>query len=278
MGTTSGIAAHGYPTSPLSHHESSLVAFFPLYPFLVRLVAPLFGGDWTVAGTAVSFMAGAAACLAVGELARARAGAKAGMRAGSALHARARCRVLLTPAYAEGLAIALCAVTLILLDRRRWMAAGLIGALATSASSLALPIVVAAAWAAWVSKDRRGWVAPALASSGFGAYCLYLWAHVGTPYAWFDAERLGFGGHHVDLFASIRFFTTWSGVTLVETFCLAAAAAGLWAMRRAKVPGDVVGLRRAPLGVGHLRRRVVAHTAIPAQRFSIDRCRRDRHR
>ena len=229
------IAAHGYPTV-LSHHESSLVAFFPLYPLLVRLVAPLFGGDWAVAGTAVSFMAGAAACLAVGELARARAGVKAGMRAGW-LFALAPGAAFLTPAYAEGLAIALCAVTLILLDRRRWIAAGLIGALATSASSLALPIVVAAAWAAWVSKDRRAWVAPALASSGFGAYCLYLWARVGTPYAWFDAERLGFGGHHFDLFASIRFFATWSGVTLVETFCVAAAAAGFWAMRRAKVPG-----------------------------------------
>ena len=229
------IAAHGYPTV-LTHHQSSVVAFFPLYPLLVRVVAPAVGGNWAVSAIVVSFVAGAAACVAVGGLARARAGTQAGERAGW-LFALAPGAAFLSPAYAEGLAIALCAVALLMLDRRRWLVAGLVGGLATAASALALPIVGAALWAAWRAGPRRAWIAPVLCSWGFISYCLYLWAHVGTPFGWFDAERWGWGGHHFDLFAPIRFFTTWSGATLVESLCMAGAVVGLWAMRRARVPG-----------------------------------------
>jgi hypothetical protein len=229
------IAAHGYPTE-VTHRVSSVIAFFPLYPMLVRFVAPVFGGDLAISALAVSLVAGAAACLAVGQLARDRAGDTVGVRAG-ALFALAPGAAFLSPAYAEGLAISLCALTLIMLDRRRWLAAGVLGALATATSSLALPIVLAALWAAWHAERRQAWMAPALAASGFGSYCVYLWAHAGTPFAWFDAERLGWGGHHVDLLAPVEFLTTWSGVTLVETFSVAVALGGLWAMRRARVPG-----------------------------------------
>lgn len=228
------VAQHGYPTE-LTSSGSSVIAFFPLYPLLVRAVAPVVGGNWAVAGAVVSFMMGAAACLAVGALARQRGGNRSGVRAG-ALVALAPGAAFLSPAYAEGLAISLCAIALIMLDGRRWLAAGVTGALATAAAPLALPIVLAAVWGAWRSRERRAWIAPALASSGFLSYCLYLWAHVGTPFAWFDAERMGWG-HHFDLLAPLRWFTTWSGVTLIETLCAAAAVGGLWVMHRARVPG-----------------------------------------
>ena len=141
------IAAHGYPSS-VTHHGFSVIAFFPLYPMLVRIVAPLFAGNVAVAAIVVSLVAGATACLAVGQLARSMGGDRVGMRAGCLL-ALAPGAAFLSPAYSEGLAISLCALALIMLDRRRWWTFGLIGALATAASPLALPIVVAAAWAAW---------------------------------------------------------------------------------------------------------------------------------
>ena len=123
-----------------------------------------------------------------------------------------------------------------MLDRRRWVAAGAVGALATLTSPLALPVVVAAASAAYWSRRRAAWVAPVVASWGFVSYCVYLWVHVGTPWAWFDAERTGWGDHHVDLFAPADWIATGTGVTLVEVLGIAAAAGGFWAMRRARVP------------------------------------------
>lgn len=229
------IAAHGYPTF-VAHHGNPDAALFPLYPALVRIVAPVFGDDGAMTGIMVSLLTGAVACLAVGALARDRAGTKAGVRAGW-LVALAPGAMFLSIPYPEGLAIALCAGALLMLDRRRWLVAGLLGGLATAASSLALPIVVAAGWAAWRSRQPRAWIAPVFAALGFASYCLYLWIHSGTPFGWFDAERFGWGGHHFDLGSPVRWFMTWSGITLVETLCIGAVGAGLWAMRRARAPG-----------------------------------------
>ncbi len=227
------IAAQGYPTVLTARRP--FAAFFPLYPLLVRSMVPLVAHDWVAAGLVVSFLTGAAACLAVGALARDRFGTDVGVRAGW-LVAVAPGAAFLSPAYADGLAIALGAVTLIMLDRRRWVVAGLVGAFATAASPLALPLVIAAAWAAWRSTQRRAWVAPVLASSGFVSYCLYLRVHMGTPFGWFDAERVGWSDHHFSLLSPVRWFATWSGITLVETCCVVLAIGGLWAMRRARVP------------------------------------------
>ena len=63
------IAAHGYTTA-VRDHGSSVIAYFPLYPVLVRGTAPLVGDNWVLAGAIVSVTAGAVACLAVGALAR----------------------------------------------------------------------------------------------------------------------------------------------------------------------------------------------------------------
>jgi hypothetical protein len=228
------IAAHGYPA--VLPHSSPVTAFFPLYPLLLRCVAPVLGGNWAMAGLVVSFVTGATACLAVGVLARDRAGDEVGVRAGW-LMAVAPGAAFLSPAYADGLAISLCVVALILLDRRRWGAAGVIGALATATSPLAFPIVVAAAWAAWRARQRQAYTAPLLAPLGAVAFFLYLWVHMGTPFGWFDAERVGWRADHVDFLAPIHWLTKSPGITFVETLCIVIAVAGLGAMRRARVPG-----------------------------------------
>lgn len=227
------VAAHGYPTSV--SHASSDIAFFPLYPLVVRAAAALAGQDVAVAGMVVSLLAGAAACLAVGALVRHEAGAEAGVRAGW-LMAFAPGAVFLSPAYAEGLAIALCAGALVMLDRGRWLAAGITGALATAASPLALPIVAAAAFAAWRAHDRRAWTAPVLSGAGVGSYFVYLWVHTGTPFAWFEAQRLGWG-QHFSLLATGHWLVTRPGIAVVETISIALAVFGLRVMAKAGVPG-----------------------------------------
>jgi hypothetical protein len=227
------IAAHGYPTAV--SHSNSVVAFFPLYPLVVRAAAAVLGQDVAGAGILVSLLAGAAACVAVGAMVRDEAGAEAGVRAGW-LMAFAPGAMFLSPAYAEGLAIALCAGALVMLGRGRWLAAGLLGGLATAASSLALPIVAAAAFAAWRARTRRAWKAPVLSCAGVGSYFAYLWVHTGTPFAWFDAQRLGWG-QHFSLGATWHWLASWSGITVVETVSIGLAVFGLWAMARARVPG-----------------------------------------
>ncbi len=226
------IAAHGYPTAV--SHTNSDIAFFPLYPLVVRCVAAGTGLNVAVAAIVVSLGAGAVACVVVGALVRDVAGEEAGIRAGW-LMAFAPGAMFLSPAYPEGLAIALCAGALVMLGRRRWMAAGVLGALATATSSLTLPIVVAAAWAAWRARTRWAWVAPVLAGAGVGSYFLYLWGHTGTPFAWFDAQRLGWG-QHVSLVAAWHWLGAGPGIAAVETVSIALALAGLWAMGKARVP------------------------------------------
>jgi hypothetical protein len=227
------VAAHGYPTSV--PHSTSDIAFFPLYPLVVRAAAAVTGQDVAGAGILVSLLTGAAACLAVGALVREEAGDRAGVRAGWLL-AFAPGAMFLSSAYAEGLAIALCAGALVMLGRGRWLLAGIVGGFATAASPLALPIVAAAAFAAWRVHTRRAWTAPILTCAGVGSYFVYLWAHTGTPFAWFDAQRLGWG-QHFSLGATWHWFATWSGITVVETISIGLAGFGLWAMAKARVPG-----------------------------------------
>ena len=227
------IAAHGYPTA-VSHTYSD-IAFFPLYPLVVRCVAVVFGLHVAVAAIVVSVLAGAAACVVLSVLVRDVAGEEAGIRAGWLL-AFAPGAMFLSPAYPEGLAIALCAGALVMLGRRRWLVAGLLGALATATSSLTLPIVVAAAWAAWRARTRCAWAAPVLAGAGVSSYFLYLWSHTGTPFAWFDAQRLGWG-QHVSVLAAWHWLGRGPGIAVVETVSIALAIGGLWAMGRARVPG-----------------------------------------
>ncbi len=227
------VAAQGYPTSV--PHSTSDIAFFPLYPLLVRAAAAATGRDVAVAAVVVSLFTGAAACVAVGALVRDEAGAEAGVRAGW-LMAFAPGAMFLSAAYAEGLALALCAGVLVMLGRGRWLAAGLLGGLATAASSLALPIVAAAVFAAWRARTGRAWVAPVLSCAGVGSYFVYLWVHTGTPFAWFDAQRLGWA-QHFSLGATWHWLALGSGITVVETVSIGLAVFGLWALAQARAPG-----------------------------------------
>ncbi|HXX91836.1 MAG TPA: mannosyltransferase family protein [Acidimicrobiales bacterium] len=244
------VAAHGYTRSTSGGHP--VAAFFPLFPLLVRMAVPLVGGSYPWAGALVALVTGAAACVAVGALVQGRCDTSAGIRAG-VLTAFAPGALFLSIAYPEGLAIALSAGALAMLDRRRWVAAGVLGALATASSSLALPMVAAALAAALDARrsaaprtgappccprgGARGAVAaPLLTAAGFGAYCVFLWLRTGTPFGWFEAEHSGWGGHRFDLLAPLHWAATWSDVTVIEVLSVAAAVAGLLLMRRARVP------------------------------------------
>ena len=99
--------------------------------------------------------------------------------------------------YAEGTVITLVAVGLWALGRRRWLLAGVVGALATATSPVALAFGVSCLWVA-VAHIRRqhSWrplVAPLLVPAGFVGYQLWLWRHTGNLGAWRMTEQ---GGWH----------------------------------------------------------------------------------
>ena len=73
---------------------------------------------------------------------------------------------------------------------RRWAVGGLCGAIATATRVPGVLMLPALAWLAWQNaqptrRDRIGAIVGlALAASGFGAYCLYIYQLTGHPFEW----------------------------------------------------------------------------------------------
>jgi len=187
---------HGYPAHlPMvdGHVAANPIAFFPLFPLVVRGLAAL-GIDPGAGALVVSGLTGATAVVAVGFLARRLAGDMAAGRA-ALLFAVFPGTSAFSFAYSEGIVITCVGLGLIALLDRRWWLAGMLGAVATAASPVALAFVVSCAYcgvrAARV--ERRPWplAAPVLAPLGFVAYMAYLWAHTGSLMAWRLTERGG---------------------------------------------------------------------------------------
>ena len=78
------------------------------------------------------------------------------------------------------------------------MVAGVCASLASTSAPVAVAVVVACVVAAGVAvRDRRDWRslwAPVLAPLGIVGFFGYLWAHTGTPFEWFRAQRAGWQG------------------------------------------------------------------------------------
>ena len=116
--------------------------------------------------------------------------------------------------YSEGIAITWLALGLLALMRRRWVVAGILGAVATATIPVALAFAVSCLWAAVVAirrnREWRALVAPILVPAGFAAYQLWLWAHTGNPSAWRLTER---GGWKSYVSAAYPFEVVWKLTT-----------------------------------------------------------------
>ena len=120
--------------------------------------------------------------------------------------------------YAEGFLITLVALGLWALGERRWVLAGVAGALATATSPVAL------AFERQLSVGGRGphppgsgsWralVAPALVPVGFVGYQLWLWRHTGNIGAWKLTERGGWSSY---LSLGYPLHVAWRSSPIVE--------------------------------------------------------------
>ena len=193
-----GIAHNGY--AYVAGGRSNL-AYFPVYPMLMRHVGRLFGrtpADLYLGGIAVSWTAFVAAMVVLYLLARL-----------DLPQERAERAVLLTAVfpfafffgvvYTESVFLLFAVTAFYGFRTRRWMLGGIAGALATATRVNGVFILPALAWIAWQSakserRDRAFAVgALALAASGVAAYSLFVYSLSGNPFEWAASiERWGY--------------------------------------------------------------------------------------
>ncbi|HZT67597.1 MAG TPA: transposase [Acidimicrobiales bacterium] len=188
------IATHSYSPPPLVPSPlGGDMAFFPLFPLLVRAVAFATGLSPLAAGALLAVVTGMTATLAVWSLAAHIAGDRVADRV-AVLWCFFPAAFVLSLVYAEGLTVTCAAVCLLMLMRGRWVVAGLAAAAAGASQPAALVLVACCTWAAaGAIRNQRRWPAlsaPLLAPTGALAYFGYLWARTGDPLAWFDSQRL----------------------------------------------------------------------------------------
>jgi len=194
-----GIAWDGY--APLAGGRSNM-AYFPVYPMLMRSVGRLFGRHHAIyfmAGIGVSWTCFVLAMVALYYLARLDLPGRRAERA-VVLTAVFPFAFFFGVAYSESTFLLFTVLAFYLFRTQRWVLAGLCGAVATATRVPGIIMVPALAWVAWRSaepstRDRTGAVAGvALSACGFGAYCAYVYHLTGNPLEW--AATLQRWGYH----------------------------------------------------------------------------------
>jgi hypothetical protein len=198
------LAEHGYdPLMPVptgaNPGAASNVAFFPLYPGLVRLLTVVPGLGLLAAGYVVTALAGGAAALALDRFGRLVPG---GRRAGLILVALWACwphSIVLAMPYTEALFVAFAGWSLVAVLTRHWIVAGVLALLAGATRPLGTALAGALVAAALVAVVRaavtdrrlewRALVGAVLAPMGFLGYWGWLWSRTGRPDAWFWAQE-----------------------------------------------------------------------------------------
>ena len=205
------------PTPPFPF----LPAFFPLFPGLIWLLHWVAGGSFLGGGLLASVLSGAASALFVWLLAarvRDRWVADRAVIAFCVFPGAMTFGML----YSEPLAIAIAAAALLAMLDRRWVLAGLLGALGTAERPTLIVLTGVLAVGAIVAiRDRREWrslVAAPLSLAGVAAYFAWLGLRYHQAGFWFATERHGWN-QSVDFGMHTFQLLTWqlSKVTSQDT-------------------------------------------------------------
>ncbi|MGH3793266.1 MAG: hypothetical protein ACRDSP_00065 [Pseudonocardiaceae bacterium] len=202
------IARHGYlgvdpsMADAYGHRTATTsMAFFPGYPLLVRAVAPLFAGDYLVAGVVVSTVAGVAAAYGLHRLARMVTGSDRAALLTVVMFAAAPMAIVYSMTYPQALLMAATAWSLVGVMEHRWLLAGSCAAVAGLVSPMGLPMIVVvmatAGMAAFTGMDRMPhrppMVALLAAPAGMYGYLLWVAAQTGSIDGYLDVQRRGWG-------------------------------------------------------------------------------------
>ena len=191
------IANAGYARSlPPATLPQTNLAFFPLFPLVVRTMSEATGLSTFRAAMVLNTVVGVVAAVLVWLLARRLGDAAFADRAG-ALFAFFPATFVLTMVYSEAVMLALAVGCLYALVRHRWLVAGVLAAFATAARPNAIALCVACAvgagLAVWQRREWRALLAPALSPLGLVAFSAYLGQHTGDVFIWAKAQSSGWG-------------------------------------------------------------------------------------
>ncbi|UFR05456.1 hypothetical protein KBP30_31725 [Streptomyces sp. Go40/10] len=211
------IAAHGYPsglTETLPGRPTgNNLAFFPLFPLLVRAVHTVTRLETGTAAIVTANLAFAAALIVVGLLMTRLYGRRTALVTVVLLAAVQPMSLVFVMAYSESLFLALSAGTLLAVRREAWLTAGVLAMLAglTRPAGVATAAALAFAAALLLARTRR--LAPrplaavALACTGTPGYLWWVARRVGRPDAWFAVQRAGWGTRWDGGRSFLRFLT-----------------------------------------------------------------------
>ena len=201
------IATSGYPhVLPVNHGQviKNPVAFFPLFPLLVKAVMWATGLGFASAAVLFNTIAAGIAALLIAKVVKQHSDERTA-NITAMLWLVWPIAFVLTLAYSEALFVAVAAGCLLSLFRKHWIAAGVLAALASAARPngliLALCCAVAAVMAFKQDRKLQPFIAPFIAPIGTLAYFAWLWNRTGRATAWSTTESQGWqvyfdGGIH----------------------------------------------------------------------------------
>lgn len=243
----------GYTYSGDGKLEANELAFFPVYPMLIRAGAAL-GLEPNTAALSVAWLASIGAAVALHLLGTSLYGKRAGW-ALVAICCSAPASVVLSMAYSESIYIALVAGMFVAAHRRVWWAAGLLGLLTAlsrpTGAAAAIGLAVAALLAVRQSREQA-WKplgAAAVALAGVPLFLGWVAYRVGEPTAWFKIQTAGWGtsfdfGRSTAEFlrGTLRSGDGWIPLSMAFILLVALAAAGVALAQKPWLPLAVYGV------------------------------------
>ncbi|SDT77595.1 hypothetical protein [Actinoplanes derwentensis] len=251
------VAMDGYPEgftySADGRLEGNELAFFPVYPMLIRAGAGL-GIDPGVAALTVAWVASVGAAVALHLLGTSLYSKRAGW-ALVAICCSAPASVVLSMAYSESIYIALVAGMFVAAHRKVWWAAGLLGLLTAlsrpTGAAAAIGLTVAALLAVRANREQawKPLTAAATALAGVPLYLGWVAYRVGDLTAWFKIQTAGWGtsfdyGKSTAefLWSTLRSGDGWIPVSMAFLLLVALAAAGVALAQKPWLPLAVYGI------------------------------------
>ncbi|MHB1391137.1 MAG: mannosyltransferase family protein [Thermoleophilia bacterium] len=189
------IAADGYHWLP---GDQSNVAFFPLYPLVVRALGLLMGDNFLLAGMALSSLFLCGGMLFMYRLIRDDFGADIAGRA-VFLMVIFPTAVFFTTMYSESLFLLTSIAAFYYARRNRWVLAGCWGLLAAMTRVSGLWLLLPLAWELLSQKGfsprklAPGAVSLLLLPGGLGLYMLFLYLKFDRPFAFAETQVTGWG-------------------------------------------------------------------------------------
>lgn len=166
-------------------------AFFPVYPDLVRWFDKVLPGGDVLAGLLLNFIFGALIVAVVGLLARGIFDDRVAYRA-MLLMALFPGSFVLSFSYSEATLILVAAGSLLCLQRRQWVAAGILASLGAATRPNGIALIAACGIAALLAiKDKREWRSLSslvIAPIGFIGFHVFLWRRTGEKLVWFRVQ------------------------------------------------------------------------------------------